>query len=404
MPGVNPNTVLQLSAGAGRGQPQLAPQSAVDNTVLVAQAAIAAHTAEAHTRATEAAAAGEIRALYAEGNAAIAATNSAASQAVTYAQAGREIETVRAQAGVAVTQAMAGREVDHARAQAGVAVTEAQAGRQVDAARAQCGLMVNEAEAAVRTAQLEAKHEKELAGLRAQLELERRTAKLTAPAPAPAPSPLPAPTQAQAPGIEEEDLASLRRQIRHEEEKRVLQDQLLNLRTGNDGAHLTGGVGSDHQLEEITRGPLMGGLASIDVDAWWEGSAEHLSLVHVHQREHYRELVEAKAGAHARPQAHEAHARLRELGTVMARLPSIDNLEEAERLIRDMVKENIARLEILREGVTGGGWTAAQEMEDAHFVAPSVPPFLRKMWVKKGKTEKPSQRPVQRPPATKSRH
>ena len=119
MPGVNPNTVLQLSAGAGRGQPQLAPQSAVDNTVLVAQAAIAAHTAEAHTRATEAAAAGEIRALYAEGNAAIAATNSAASQAVTYAQAGREIETVRAQAGVAVTQAMAGREVDHARAQAG---------------------------------------------------------------------------------------------------------------------------------------------------------------------------------------------------------------------------------------------------------------------------------------------
>ena len=64
MPGVNPNTVLQLSAGAGRGQPQLAPQSAVDNTVLVAQAAIAAHTAEAHTRATEASAAGEIRALY----------------------------------------------------------------------------------------------------------------------------------------------------------------------------------------------------------------------------------------------------------------------------------------------------------------------------------------------------
>ena len=47
-------------------------------------------------------------------------------------------------------------------------------------------------------------------------------------------APSPAPEQTQAPGIEEED---------------------------------------EHQPEEITRGPLMGGVASIDVDAWWDRRA-----------------------------------------------------------------------------------------------------------------------------------
>ena len=80
----------------------------------------------------------------------------------------------------------------------------------------------------------------------------------------------PAPEQTQAPGIEEEDLASLRRQIRHEEEKSVAGSVAI---PKDDGAHLTGGVGSEHQPEEITRGPLMDGLASIDVDAWWDRRA-----------------------------------------------------------------------------------------------------------------------------------
>ena len=76
-------------------------------------------------------------------------------------------------------------------------------------------------------------------------------------------------------------------------------------------------------------------------------------------------------------------------------------LEDAERLLADLAKANVARLEVLREGVTGGGWMSAQEMEDAHFVAPAVPPFLRAMWGKKGKAEKTQ---PQRNPATKSRH
>ena len=388
MSGVDPNTVVALTPGAGRGQ-----ATPTNEMAFVAQAAMAAHSAETRAMATEVVAAGDRRALVAEGNSAIAATQSMAAQAITHAQAGREVDSAWAQAGAAVTQAQAGREVDSVRAQAGLAVTQAQAGRDVDAARNQAGILVNEAEAKAKLAKLEARHHAEVSALQAQLELEKRTARLSPTKATSVPNPV------SSSYANSGELANLRQRVREETEKAELEAQLRRLVAGNEGPPATGGGGGDDAQPEM--GPLMGGLSSIDVDAWWGGGADVLPLVHVHQREHYRELLEAKAGTNPRPQAHEAQARLRELGMLMSRLPAVESLEDAERLLADLAKANVARLEVLREGVTGGGWTSAQEMEDAHFVAPAVPPFLRAMWGKKGKAEKTQ---PQRNPATKSRH
>ena len=107
------------------------------------------------------------------------------------------------------------------------------------------------------------------------------------------------------------ELANLRQRVREETEKAELEAQLRRLVAGNEGPPATGGGGGDDAQPEM--GPLMGGLSSIDVDAWWGGG------------EHCRELLEAKAGTNPRPQAHEAQARLRELGMLMSRLPAVES-------------------------------------------------------------------------------
>ena len=243
MSGVDPNTVVALTPGAGRGQA---------TPTFVAQAAMAAHSAETQAMATEVVAAGDRRALVAEGNSAIAATQSMAAQAIMHAQAG--CDSAWAQAGAAVTQAQAGREVDAVRAQAGLAVTQAQ-GRDVDAARNQAGILVNEAEA---KAKLEARHHAEVSALQAQLELEKRMAKLSPTKATLVPNPV------SSSYANSGELANLRQRVREETEKAELEAQLRRLVAGNEGPPATGGGGGDDAQPEM--GLLMGGLSSIDVE------------------------------------------------------------------------------------------------------------------------------------------
>ena len=225
MSGVDPNTVIALTPGAGRGQA---------TPTFVAQAAMAAHSAETQAMATEVVAAGDRRALVAEGNSAIAATQSMAAQAITHAQAGREVDAVRAQAGLAVTQAQ---------------------GRDVDAARNQAGILVNEAEA---KAKLEARHHAEVSALQAQLELEKRMAKLSPTKATLVPNPV------SSSYANSGELANLRQRVREETEKAELEAQLRRLVAGNEGPPATGGGGGDDAQPEM--GLLMGGLSSIDVE------------------------------------------------------------------------------------------------------------------------------------------
>lgn len=143
---------------------------------------------------------------------------------------------------------------------------------------------------------------------------------------------------------------------------------------------------SEPELE--AQDAAFGGLAALDVDSWWTLQPSGLVAVGAGLREHYRHLMESRSGAALRPQAHEAVARVAELGRFLRAMSGFRSQEDAEDMLTSWAKASIVRLEVLREGVTGGGWASAQAMEDAFFQEPEVPEYLQPSWKhRKGQTQ-----------------
>ena len=97
----------------------------------------------------------------------------------------------------------------------------------MDAARNQAGILVNEAEAKAKLAKLEARHGSVCAA--GQLELEKRTAKLSPMKATSVPNPV------SSSYANSGELANLRQGVREETEKAELEAQLRRLVAGNEG-------------------------------------------------------------------------------------------------------------------------------------------------------------------------
>ena len=368
-----------MAYGRGYGTP---PEGAV---LAVAAARVQATEAGLRAEATEARASSEVRATHAEARANVAESTAAAAQQVAgiRAEAAERTADTRASAREEMARAhneAAAREMAaqvgaaEVRVASAAAVHEARADLRVAQAESTAQAAVSAAESEARALLRASEMERELAALRAQLELERRTAALEATATRRATT--------HAPGGADE-LLELRRTVAQERERRELEAELKQLRApaGNGSGLPAGGEAPTSEPDSYgARGLTQGGLAALDVGAWWALPPAELAVVGASHREHYRSLLEARSGAALRPQAHEAAARVRELGELLAALPGLQTLEDAEELLTAWAKASVARLEVLREGIVGGGWTSAQAMEDAYFVAPTVPEYLQPMW------------------------
>ena len=365
-------------AGAARGVARGRGYSTPPEGALVAVAAARVQATEAGLRAdaTEARAASETRATQAEALASVAQTTAAAAQQVAGVQVAAAEQVFRARSEAAEREMATLAGAADVRSTSSAAVNEARADARIAQAEAAVHVAVSAAQSGVQAAQSAAEMQAEMASLRAQLELERRTAALA-----------------------EAEARKARAAATGDG------DALLGVRrvvvppSGNDGSLLAGGEAPMSEPGSRAEGLTRGGLTALDVDAWWALMPAELAVVAASHREHYRPLLEARSGAALRPQAHEAAARIREIADLLTAIPGLQTLEDAEDLLVSWAKASVARLEVLREGVAGGGWTSAQAMEDAYFVAPTVPEFLKPMWKhRRSGTAQHQQQQQQQPP------